>query len=154
MPPALPGDGYLAQSKQSTPSLGVRLLADLRQVFGNRDSMPTDTIIKSLCAMEEAPWADIRGKPVDARGIANRLKPYGIQSKNLRDGADVLKGYARADMLDAWQRYLPLPQRESATSATSATAPAAAPAIGPSVAPVAHVAAPMRGEPSDDAEFM
>jgi Protein of unknown function (DUF3631) len=110
------------QAKQSTPSLGVRLLGDLRQVFGNRDSMPTDTICNALCDIEEAPWADLRGKPIDARGLAGRLKPYGIKSRNVRvDEKIVLKGYERGDLLDAWQRYLEASPIASATSATGAT---------------------------------
>jgi hypothetical protein len=131
----------VAQYKQSTPSLGVKLLADLRQVFGDRDTMPTESIVKALCAIDEAPWADLKGKAIDARGLAHRLKPYGIASKNLRAGEGVLKGYARGDMLDAWQRYLSLPQIGGATPATPATAI-------DEVAPVAHVAAAMCGDPS------
>lgn len=134
----------VAQSKQSTPSLGVRLLSDLRQVFGDRDTMPTDSIIKGLCAIDEAPWSDLKGKAIDARGLAHRLKPYGIASKNLRDGSGVVKGYVRGDMLDAWQRYVAVAPKDSATSATSASSASAT----DDVAPVAPVAASMRDEPS------
>ncbi len=104
-------EALVAQSKNSTPSLGVRLLADLQPIFGANDKMTTDAILKSLHAMDEAPWADIRGKPMDARGLANRLKPYGIASKQVRIGGTTMKGYERADLTDAWQRYLsPTPQ--------------------------------------------
>lgn len=124
------------QSQQSTPSLGVRLLADLREAFGNRDAMPTDEIIKALCGLEEAPWGDLKGKPIDPRGLAQRLKQYGIRSRSLRVGSLVLRGYARGDLLDAWRRYLGPSPKESATSAT----PIATERV---VAPVAHVAAPV-----------
>ena len=136
----------VAQSKQSTPSLGVRLLADLREVFGANDRLSTDAILKGLHAIEEAPWADLRGKPMDARGLAHRLRAYGIGSKNLRGGGAVLKGYERADLADAWQRYLSLSLHEAATSATSTTA-------APEVALVAGVAlARHTRETSSDAD--
>lgn len=114
---------FVVESKQSTPSLGLRLLTDLREVFGDNEAMATDRIISALCLIDEAPWGDLRGKPIDARGLAHRLKKYGITSRNLRDGPGVHKGYARADMLDAWLRYLPALPSESATSATALQQP-------------------------------
>jgi len=111
----------VAESKGTTPSLGIRLLADLRQVFGASEHLSTDAIIKALCALDEAPWGDIRGKPIDARGIANRLGVYGIKSKTVRIGEHTPKGYNRDDLWDAWARYLGASPIESATSATNAT---------------------------------
>jgi hypothetical protein len=105
--------------------LGVKLLADLRDVFGVRDALATEDILKGLHAIEEAPWADLRGKPLDARGLAQRLRQYGIGSKNVRIGMHIVKGYARADLHDSWARYLPsvgLSPNGCATSATPATA--------------------------------
>jgi hypothetical protein len=49
----------VAASRESVPSLGVRLLADLRTVFGDRTTMPTDQIVAALTALDEAPWAEI-----------------------------------------------------------------------------------------------
>jgi hypothetical protein len=112
----------VAASKQNTPSLGVRLLSDLRQVFGDADRMTTDAILKALHAIGEAPWSDLRGKALDARGLALRLKPYGVGSKNLRSaGGVVTKGYERGDLVDPWGRYLSLSQHSDATAATAAT---------------------------------
>ena len=76
----------VALSKDSTPSLGIRLLADLRQVFGEADVMATETILTDLHALDESPWADIRGKPLDSRGLANRLREYEIKPKVVRIG--------------------------------------------------------------------
>lgn len=116
------GVALVAESNGTTPSLGIRLLADLRQVFGDNQHLSTDAIIKALCALDEAPWGDIRGKPIDARGIANRLGVYGIKSKTVRiDSEHTPKGYNRDDLWDAWQRYLGASPLESATSATKAT---------------------------------
>ena len=112
----------VADSKESTPSLGIRLLADLRAVFGEADAMATGSILSALHGLDEAPWAElVGGKPLNARGLARRLAEYGVTSKNVRLGGSVQKGYARADLVDAWSRYLPSPPQESATSATSAT---------------------------------
>lgn len=131
----------VAESKGTTPSLGLRLLADLRQVFGSKESMSTDSIINALCVLDESPWGDIRGKPIDARGIAHRLGVYGIKAKGLRFGDHTLRGYSRSDMHESWQRYLvPASSVESATSATSATTQAETPEFGAGVAHVAHVA--------------
>jgi hypothetical protein len=89
----------VADSKQSTPSLGVRLLADLKSVFGERDVMSTEEILNALCGLDEAPWADIKGKPLDSRGLASRLRPYGVKSTTIRIDRDhTPKGYTRADL--------------------------------------------------------
>jgi hypothetical protein len=113
----------VADSKGGSPSLGVRLLADLKEVFGTNDVMGTEEIIRALCGLDEAPWSDLRGKPIDARGIATRLKEYGIKSTTVRVCGRTPKGYCRVDLHDAWERYLSVPPIATATSATSATTP-------------------------------
>lgn len=97
---------FVRASKESTPSLGVRLLSDLWEVFGDSDAMPTMEIIDLLNNRDEAPWGDLRGKPLDARRLANFLKPYGVESKAIRVGDRTHKGYTRADLWDTWTRYL------------------------------------------------
>jgi hypothetical protein len=142
----------VAQSKESTPSLGVMLLADLRKIFGDQPAMSTETILAKLCALEEAPWGDLKGKPLAARQLASLLGQYGVRSKVIRTGPSTPRGYAREDLWDAWSRYLDSQptasgsaSRSSATSATSATNGADADdnsaAAGPNVEDVAHVAA-------------
>ena len=111
----------VAEARDSTPSLGVRLLADLRTIFGDRDAMRTNDILTALIALEEAPWSDLKGKPLNPRGLATRLRQYGISRKLIRFGHDVARGYDRADLVDAWARYLPPEAPESVTSATSVT---------------------------------
>ena len=103
------------------------LLRDLRAVFRehDRDKLPTGDIIAALLRMDESPWAVIRrGKPLDARGLSQRLRKYGIGPEPQRVGADVFKGYCRSQFLDAWSRYLTdqAPHRDSAvTSVTDET---------------------------------
>lgn len=92
-------------------SLGVRLLADLRTVFGEEERVGTEIILERLVALDESPWGDLRGRPLDSRGLAWRLSAYGVSSTQLKvDGAKV-RGYRREDLWDAWQRYLaPTPE--------------------------------------------
>jgi hypothetical protein len=108
-----------------TPSLGVRLLADLRDVFGDRDAMSTDAILAAPHGIDEAPWGDIKGAPLAARGLASRLRRYEVRSKTVRIGDTTAKGYTREDLHDPWARYVPKavgqPPKESVTSVTSAT---------------------------------
>lgn len=88
-------------------SLGIRLLADLRTVFGGSEVMFTEALLDALHDLPEAPWADLRGKPLDARGLARRLSEYGVNSQQVRVGARTAKGYRREALWDAWSRYLP-----------------------------------------------
>jgi hypothetical protein len=119
----------VAEAKEREPSLGVRLLADLRTVFGERDAMASKAIHAALQALSEAPWNEVpgkqgKGKPLDERGLAFRLRQYGIKPKTVRIGEATPRGYERVGLQEAWARYLPpaLPDR-SKTSKTSETGP-------------------------------
>ena len=122
----------VAAGREQEPSLGIRLLADLRTVFGKTEALFTEAILTALHALEEAPWKDLNGKGLDSRGLALRLRQYGIKSKQIRDGTTTKKGYQRADLADAWARYLPSPQ----TSETSETAETSPDFQGPNVSAV------------------
>ncbi|MFF0289689.1 DUF3631 domain-containing protein [Streptomyces sp. NPDC005262] len=109
-------------------SLGIRLLTDLRDyVMAGIDRMPTVAILDRLCALDEAPWADMSGRPLDSRSLAKMLGEYmttentPVKARNIKSAGTVLKGYYAADLHDAWQRYCPPPPSGAATSATSAT---------------------------------
>ena len=114
----------VAAAKGDRHSLGVRLLTDLRTVFSDRSALSTSALLTALTNLEEAPWGDLKGRPLDARKLANFLKPYGVSSKNVRIGSDVAKGYSAEDLHDPWQRYLTQEQTvclspvEDATPAT------------------------------------
>ncbi len=98
-------------------SLGVRLLVDLREVFGDAQTLGTETILRRLRDLEESPWSDLRGRVLDARGLAWRLGQYGVTSAKVKiDGVSV-RGYRREDLWDAWTRYLPAPTPEEAEPA-------------------------------------
>ncbi|MGI8894897.1 MAG: DUF3631 domain-containing protein [Casimicrobiaceae bacterium] len=100
------GCSGVAAYRGRAPGLGIRLLSDLRRLFGDQDAMPTVAILEGLNALEESPWCELGGKPLNSRGLAMRLKRYGVTSRNVRDGVSVPKGYTREDLHDVWQRYL------------------------------------------------
>lgn len=128
-------------------TFGVQLLGDLRQVFGSASSMPTEDILTALHSMEDAPWGDLRGQPLSARDLSRRLGKYSsgdeadtpIRPTTIRDGDRVFKGYRRADLLDAWARYLPVRPPVTVTSVTTVTDTL------PSVTPVTAVTDPAPG---------
>lgn len=93
-------------------SLGVRLLTDLRDhVMVGIDRLPTVAILDRLNALDDAPWADLHGKPLDNRRLSKMLAEYmtadnePIASRNIKTAGSVLKGYYAADLWDAWARY-------------------------------------------------
>ncbi|GAA2431008.1 DUF3631 domain-containing protein [Streptomyces glaucus] len=97
-------------------SLGVRLLTDLRDhVMVGIDRLPTVAILDRLNALDDAPWADLHGKPLDNRRLSKMLAEYmtadnePITSRNIKTAGSVLKGYYAADLADAWARYCPPP---------------------------------------------
>ncbi|MGW3713055.1 DUF3631 domain-containing protein [Streptomyces albogriseolus] len=97
-------------------SLGVRLLTDLRDhVMVGIDRLPTVAILDRLNALDDAPWADLNGKPLDNRRLSRMLAEYmtadnePITSRNIKTAGSVLKGYYATDLHDAWQRYCPPP---------------------------------------------
>lgn len=102
-------------------SLGVRLLSDLRMVFGDRPSMWTEEILTALLDIDESPWGDLKGKSLDSRRLAHFLRPYGVASKQIRIGDKTQKGYAREDLWDAWNRYLSPAPKGSETGETRET---------------------------------
>jgi hypothetical protein len=114
----------VAAAAEREPSLGIRLLTDLREIFGQIEQMTTAEILQKLHGLSEAPWNDLKGRPLNDRGLATRLRQYGVRSKNLSIGGEYgprPKGYTRCDLYDAWERYLPPIPDRSATAATGAT---------------------------------
>ncbi|MFI9566500.1 DUF3631 domain-containing protein [Streptomyces rishiriensis] len=97
-------------------SMGVRLLTDLRDhVMVGIDRLPTVAILDRLNALDDAPWADLGGKPLDNRRLSKMLAEYmtadnePITSRNIKAAGSVLKGYYATDLWDAWARYCPPP---------------------------------------------
>ena len=119
----------VADAKGGQPSLGLRLLGDLRTAFTDKEIISTEELLSYLICIEESPWGDLKGKPLDPLRLSEFLKPYGIKSKVVRVGTSTPRGYTKTDFHDAWARYLSvesigsvgLPPNTSATCATSTT---------------------------------
>lgn len=116
----------VAHSKRDTSSLGVLLLGHLRDVFGDQEAMHTEDIIEKLLGIDEGPWADLRGKPIDGRRLARYLKDYDVRPVDVKIAGVNKKGYRREDLWDPWSRYLSSPddpqvRPQPDTSATCAT---------------------------------
>ena len=71
----------------------MRMLADLRTVFGDSRAMFTADVLERLNAMEESPWgAWHEGAGMRARDLGRVLRPFGIKTKDVRVGANKAKG--------------------------------------------------------------
>jgi Protein of unknown function (DUF3631) len=102
-------------------SLGVRLLAEIRDVFGDTDRLASATLVERLVELDESPWGDMYGKPIDSRWLARKLRPYGVGSTKIRFGDTTARGYTAESFGDAWGRYLPSDAGIGGTSGTSGT---------------------------------
>ena len=81
---------------------------------------PTASLTK-LHALDDAPWGELRGKPLNNLGLSKLLNPYGIKPRAVRIGGEVARGYVREDLHDAWKRYLPQRVAKAVTPITDVT---------------------------------
>lgn len=109
----------LSAEAEEDAAESMRLLADLRTVFGEEDKLWTETILTRLCGIPEAPWGDWFGHALRDRELAKLLRPYGIRSRDVKIGGVNHKGYYRDQFIASWNSYA---GGASATSATGATA--------------------------------
>jgi hypothetical protein len=102
-------------AREIEPSLGIRLLTDLKTIFDSSTltAIATATILSRLVDLPESPWGDLKGRQINDRILARRLRQYGVKSKKLRVGDTTAMGYAREDLADVWLRYLPLSPTEA-----------------------------------------
>ena len=115
---------FIKAKPQSSVSLGVRLLADLREIWPEgQSSMFTADILDALAELDEAPWADLYGEGLKPRKLAQMLSDYGAGSTKVRIGHEVKKGYRREDLWDAWTRYLPSHPPEVGNTGNTRNAP-------------------------------
>jgi Protein of unknown function (DUF3631)/RepB DNA-primase N-terminal domain len=100
---ALSGDGAAGED-----NIGIELLRDARQAFGEAAELTTRALIAALSADPERPWATYaKGEPIAPRQLGRLLGPFGIISTTIHPpDAPAAKGYRRAAFEDAWERYL------------------------------------------------
>ena len=99
-----------AAEQEAAESLGQRLLADIRDLFGDFtvSFMASRELVIRLGKLDEAPWRDLE---LTTRGLSDRLRPYGITPR--RDVSGSTRGYRLEDFADAFGRYLPYPPSET-----------------------------------------
>lgn len=103
-----------AQAQAADDSIGARLLADIRQIFADRDvdRLSSAELTGALEKIETSPWGEwSHGKPLTAGRLARLLKPFEITPGTIRAGDSTHKGYLREQFSDAFERYLPHPEQ-------------------------------------------
>jgi hypothetical protein len=103
---------FVTNAQANPTSDRIRLLSDLRIVFSERGvtRMSTVEILAVLNNMEEAPWGDFYGRPLNARQLATELSGYGVKVTAYKSSGKTFKGYVidgANGLADAWARYLP-----------------------------------------------
>lgn len=108
---------FLARPSMEEKPRNVRLLEDIREVMGERESMPTSDLCLALNNLEGAEWRLSRAGGVEPWDLARMLKPFGVAPVKLRvEDGRTPRGYAtyptaqrgeeQAGLLDAWERHL------------------------------------------------
>jgi len=98
---------FVGEKPESSVSLGVRLLTDLRDIWPeDAATKATSDILSALSELDEAPWADLYGEGLKPRKLAQLLSDYGVKSHDVWTVNGSRKGYRREDLWDAWQRYV------------------------------------------------
>lgn len=109
---------FVHASKDTTPSLGVLLLSHIRELFlrENTDRLHTAEILHYLLSLDDAPWGEISGKPLDPRRLAKELARYQVAPFGFKYNDKNTRGYVtyptnqqvtQVGLADAWARYLP-----------------------------------------------
>lgn len=98
----------LSASDKSS-SVSNELLEDIQEIFETKraNKISTAELISALTEDTEKSWATYnRGRPLSPKQLANKLKDYGIQSKLIRNGYDVYRGFELAQFEESFSRYL------------------------------------------------
>jgi len=110
----------LSGGEPDDASLGITLLRALRDLFGDREQLPSSYILRRLNEDEDGPWATMGKKGLTGNDVARLLHGFIPKRDNLplnfpKDDWDTTwgpykpkaKGYQRALFTDAWARNLP-----------------------------------------------
>jgi hypothetical protein len=108
-----------AETRAEHASIGVQLLADIRDIFAERQvgRLSSKDLIDALADIETSPWAEwCKGKPLSQPKLAHLLEPFRILPDGIRIGKRTPRGYLLEDFRDAFERYLPPRRPQSATA--------------------------------------
>jgi hypothetical protein len=96
------------ERRHEEASLGIKLLADVRQVFVD-ERMPCQEIADALNGLEDSWWGSWSdGAGIKTRELGKRLVHYGVRAKRMRIDEWRGYGYERSQFEDVWSRYLPV----------------------------------------------
>ncbi|MDN5858795.1 MAG: DUF3631 domain-containing protein [Pseudonocardia sp.] len=97
-------------------SFGVRMLGHVRDVFdaASTDRMSSAALVDALVKLDESPYADLWGKPLDTAKLAKELGRYDVRPVQFKDSGVKLRGYVtwptdspkQDGLADPWTRYL------------------------------------------------
>lgn len=82
---------------------GVALLRDLKTVFDAHPDAPagfSESLLTGLAELPESRWTVLT-----ARGMASLLGPFGVHPQRIRIDEHQRRGYLRAELQPAWERY-------------------------------------------------
>ncbi len=82
-----------------------RILADIQTIFTEQgvNAIASESLVESLRSLEESPWREQNLTPYR---LARMLRRYGIESRCIRQGTRVCRGYFPREFGDAFSRYL------------------------------------------------
>lgn len=113
----------LTENAQGRSPIGSLLFDILRGLLAiNSDRISSRDLAYWLNQFSDRPWQDLPGlrlvdsgrrKEVTELWLAQQLRPYGIRPGTIRIGDKTPKGYTEAEMLDAFQRYIPYSEVEA-----------------------------------------
>jgi hypothetical protein len=109
---------HLAEAAQEQNPIGS-LLLDIFCVLtvSEQDRILSRALVEGLAGFSDRPWEEVlRGKPLTELWIAQQLRPYGIRPRQFRLNGQRARGYFRAEMMDAFRRYIPKSEVEALTS--------------------------------------
>ncbi len=101
---------YRALTTQAEPELPTLLLLSISTYFSSTGTtrISSSDLITELCKDETGPWRECNnGRCVTQNLVARLLRNYGIKPSSMRFGESVIRGYDKADFIDAFERYLP-----------------------------------------------
>lgn len=87
-------------------SVGVQLLSDLKAIFEHRvrgDWLATVDLLQHLRQVDDGPWREM--DRLTGHWLGRELRAFSVRST--RNAERSARGYRRADLVDAFERYLP-----------------------------------------------
>jgi len=101
--------GLALSGTEASSSVSVELLQDIKNIFNAKrvERIWTAELLEALYTFPEAPWSTYnRGRNLTDRQLGRKLSEFKINSKDIRFGGKIRKGYELKDFEDTFERYL------------------------------------------------